>query len=196
MSDDGTVTLAYPGRSGQFQVRGRQIALQAADYPWIDDVVAFDAEAHQSFSGFPLIAVAVTGMRGDGVDVARSIGGDAFEVVELPEIAVTPRPERSAQGRVTDVAASDTKETQRMLLFVLDNEKAAVGELLDAGRLVDPGQGLKDRDVIWRHFGGLPLRLPAPPARRNAPSGAPLRLRRKGKACQTMRLISMSCGPN
>jgi len=84
-------------------------------------------------------------MRGDGVDVARSIGGDAFEVVKLPEIAVTPRPERGAQGRVTDVVASDTKETQRMLLFVLDNEKAAVGELLDAGRLVGPGQGLKDR---------------------------------------------------
>lgn len=137
--------LAYPGGGGKFGVRGGQGALQAADHPGIDDAVALDAETHQPFPGFSLVAVAVAGMRGDGVNVAGPIDGDALEVVKLPEIAVTPRPERGIQRRVPDAAGLDAQQAERMLLFVLDDDEAAVGEAMDAGRLMDAGQGLKAR---------------------------------------------------
>jgi hypothetical protein len=46
---------------------------------------------------------------------------------------------------VPDAAARDAEQAERMPLFVLDDEEAAVAKLLDPRRFMDAGQWLKTR---------------------------------------------------
>ena len=109
----------------------------------------------------------------DARDMACLIGGDAFQVVEVPEVPPAPRPERCFQRRAVNLHVSDTKQAERVLFFVLDDDEAAVGELLNTGGLVDAGQGLKTGYDLCAHVEKSPRRSPA---RRPAPEAGPLAL--------------------
>ena len=79
--------VADRGRLSQERVLRRQRVFQALEYLRLGDAVPIDLKSDQALARLVLAALIVPGVGGNRVDKPGAVESDAFEVVELPEVA-------------------------------------------------------------------------------------------------------------
>jgi hypothetical protein len=166
--------VAYRGGGGQHRMRRGQSRLDALDNPRCDHVIALDAEADKLVAGFLFVAVAVARVGRDGIDEARAIQRDSFEVVQLGKAIVLCQCVHAQRLAADTAVGTERDQAERVLLLVFDDEEAPVLQLLDGGRFMDAGQFAEHGLVVLcrgRGFCGNSLSSNARRLRRSARRG-------------------------